>query len=78
MDLPERSFEGGLHIQAEHIHFQEGIPPYQPISCSPLAGEKEYFRSLLQKHQGNRSAVARELGVARSSLIYRLKRYGLA
>jgi transcriptional regulator of acetoin/glycerol metabolism len=31
----------------------------------------------MAKHQGRKSAVARELGVNRSTLYYRLKKFGL-
>lgn len=40
--------------------------------------EREALRSLLERHGENRSALARELGVPRTSLHYRLRRAGLA
>ena len=41
------------------------------------AAERELLSEMLRRHNGNRSAVARELGLSRSGLIYRLKRLGL-
>jgi len=42
-----------------------------------LAREKEQLQEAMVRHGGNRSAIARELGLARSTLIYKLKRHGL-
>ena len=39
--------------------------------------ERAWLLAALRKHGDNRSAVARELGMARSSLLYKLRRYGL-
>ncbi len=39
--------------------------------------ERAWLIAALKKHGENRSAVARELGMARSSLLYKLRRYGL-
>ena len=65
----------GKHIDAKGIEFQDLIPkPLQPI---PTNNEKKYIEQLLSKYNGNRSAVARELGLSRSTLLYRLKRYEL-
>jgi transcriptional regulator with AAA-type ATPase domain/pSer/pThr/pTyr-binding forkhead associated (FHA) protein len=39
--------------------------------------EAIYLRTLIQKHNGNRSAMARELGLPRTTLLYKLQRLGL-
>lgn len=40
--------------------------------------ERYYLLELMTKHNGNRSSMARELGVARTTLMYRMKRAGLS
>ena len=39
--------------------------------------ERRLLQEALIRHKGNRSAVARELGIARSTLHYKLRRFGL-
>jgi transcriptional regulator with PAS, ATPase and Fis domain len=39
--------------------------------------EKGYIQSVLDKHNANRSAAARELGIARSTLHYKMKKLGI-
>ena len=71
-----RSFVvSGLEISAEDIDFQQLLP--NRLHPKKEENEERYLRFVLDKHGGNRSAVARELGLSRSTLIYRLKRYGL-
>jgi DNA-binding NtrC family response regulator len=43
-----------------------------------LALSRDAFERMLQKHGGNLNAVARELGCARSSVYYNLRKWGLA
>jgi two-component system NtrC family response regulator len=49
------------------------ILPEEPISLPDL--EREIVLKALEKHQGNRSAAARYLGVPRHVLLYRLLKY---
>ncbi len=64
---------GGGHIQAKHIslrtvRFQDSVR-----RADPGGFDKENLKEMLKRHRGNRSAVARELGIARTTLLYRLK-----
>ncbi len=61
------------------------MPPMAPMPPMPPEGllardepERATLQALLDRHGDNRSAVARELGVPRTSLNYRLRRAGLA
>jgi len=64
-----------------------GRPLAQTIDAAPAPtvseptdveeAERAWLLAALRKHGDNRSAVARELGMARSSLLYKLRRYGL-
>ena len=52
--------------------------PMARVARSPLAlDEAERIRSVLEKHAGNRIAAARELGISRTTLWRKIKRYGL-
>ena len=44
---------------------------------SPTEAERYYLMELMNKHNGNRAAMAREIGVARTTLLYRMRRVGL-
>ena len=49
-----------------------------PIGKGTLKdAEKGYIQSVLDKHNANRSAAARELGIARSTLHYKMKKLGI-
>jgi transcriptional regulator with PAS, ATPase and Fis domain len=39
--------------------------------------ERAFIASVLRKHGDNRSSAARELGLARSSLIYKMRKLGM-
>jgi DNA-binding NtrC family response regulator len=39
--------------------------------------EREMVEAAIRRHGGNRTHAARELGIARSTLIYKLRRWGL-
>ena len=39
--------------------------------------ERDYLASVLRRHGDNRSAAARELGIARSTLHYKIRKLGL-
>ena len=64
-------------VQFSPWSFPAGVVDQRSSANVLAAAEKEQLRQALAKHQGNRSAIARELGVARSTLIYKLQRHGL-
>lgn len=66
----------GSIIQKEDIKLQE--LQMQPLVKAAPKDEEKFFVQLLKKHNGNRSAAAREIGISRTTLLYRLKRYGLS
>jgi transcriptional regulator with AAA-type ATPase domain len=71
-----RSFVlSGNVIDAADLQFQNLKP--RNLQSNRIENEERHFIQLLEKHKGNRSAVARELGLSRSTFMYRLKRYGL-
>ena len=50
----------------------------RPVAASVLERmERKTLREVLQSHGGNVTAAARTLGISRSRLRYRLKKYGL-
>ena len=61
--------KAGIQLQELHI---------QPLQNNERKNEEKFFVQLLKKHNGNRSAAAREIGISRTTLLYRLKRYGLS
>ncbi len=70
--------DGGV-VRPEHLPF-DAVP--EPIgACNyevALTGfRRRLFRSALQRHQGNRSATARELGISRQTLLYHIRTLGL-
>ncbi len=84
---------GGPRIDPHHLSFHSLARPPRPRNQGrPIApvleslgvehteieeAERAFLIAALKKHGENRSAVARELGLARSSLLYKLRRYGL-
>jgi transcriptional regulator with AAA-type ATPase domain len=78
---------GGTVILPEFIQFSpwsyDSLPPTAAagLVAEPNNALMDSERALLQacseRLQGNRSAMSRELGVARSTLIYKLRKYGL-
>lgn len=58
-------------IQLQELHMQ-------PFPKDNIENEEKFFVQLLKKHNGNRSAAARALGISRTTFLYRLKRYGLS
>lgn len=78
---------GGSVILPEFIQFSpwsyESLPPATApeVVAEPnnalMDSEKALLQACSERHQGNRSAMSRELGVARSTLIYKLRKYGL-
>ena len=67
----------GPNIRKEGITIQGNTAISSP-SFGVGQFEASYLKSLLFRYGGNRSAVARELGLARTTLLYRLKKHGLA
>jgi len=72
----------GPRITESSLSFHSLSAP-APVRATAAAGmgsdatEREFLSGVLRRHSGNRSAVARELGLSRSGLIYRMKRLGL-
>ncbi len=70
----------GPRVTAEALTFHSlGGPAPTPQSAEGDgdATEPEVHARVRRRHDGNRSSVARELGLSRSGLIYRMKRLGL-
>ena len=69
----------GPRIDAPALSFHQLAPA--PAPRAPAwdegASEKAYLKAVLERHGGNRSATARELGVARSTLHHKLRKHGL-
>lgn len=74
---------GGPQIDVTDLSFHQlGVAP---AGRGPVArrgsldeAEKTYLLGVLERHGDNRSAAARELGIARSTLHYKMRKYGLA
>jgi transcriptional regulator with PAS, ATPase and Fis domain len=74
---------GGPRIDVEHLSFHRIHPGHGPshagaVGASIEAQEKAFILAALSRHGDNRSAAARELGVARSTLHYKMKKFGIA
>ena len=71
---------GGPRITRENLSFFT-LRPKERVPAPDLhrmkSSEKGYLEEVLQRHNGNRAAAARELGIARSTLLGRLKRLGI-
>ena len=70
---------GGPRIDHRSLRFhvtEEGsmIGSNAPNRGTLKDAEKRYIQSVLDKNDGNRSASARELGLARSTLHYKMKK----
>jgi DNA-binding NtrC family response regulator len=73
---------GGARVDAKTLQFHS-------IGSTPMAGsgpiaqgtlkdaERSYIQVVLDKNDGNRSAAARELGLARSTLHYKMNKLGI-
>ena len=75
---------GGARIDVGELTFHQlgsgltGAVPAEGVDRNRLEeAERGYIMAILQKHGDNRSAAARELGVARSTLHYKLRKLGL-
>jgi len=71
----------GPRIDAEALSFHDLGPPVtpRPVADPQTLGEaeREYILGVLSQYGENRSAAARALGLARSSLHYKMKKYGI-
>lgn len=68
----------GNVIRAAHLLFQTWASDPAPPPASALDdAERQAVRDALLRHGGNRTRAARDLGVPRSSLLYRIRRLGL-
>ena len=76
----------GPAIEPQSLSFHDlaprSMPNEQPVAAgsgpaSLEEAERSYIVSVLRKHGENRSAAAREIGIARSSLHYKMKRLGI-
>jgi two-component system NtrC family response regulator len=54
-----------------------GAPAEEAMPASLFEAEKKMIAAALARARGNRSAAARELGVPRHVLLYRLKKFGI-
>jgi two-component system response regulator FlrC len=68
--------EGGL-IAPEYLAFQEDARPAITRTMRLDALEKQMIEHALHECRGNKSEVARRLGLTRTQLYHRLARYGL-
>ena len=73
---------GGPRIDKKSLQFH--VIDTNPMAAVELPGrgtlkdaEKSYIQAVLDKHDGNRSAAARELGLARSTLHYKMKKLNI-
>jgi len=72
----------GPEIDADDLDFgQRPLPEREPPRLlDPALAEMERKRleDAMEKHHGHKSDVARELGINRSTLYYRLRKHGIA
>jgi transcriptional regulator with AAA-type ATPase domain len=73
---------GGNPIEPEHLSFNpwafEDEPPAIPGRNLIDEQEKTALIRALRRHAGNRTKAAQELGIPRSSLLYKMKRLGVS
>jgi transcriptional regulator with GAF, ATPase, and Fis domain len=75
----------GANLEADDLDFGRRLQSLHvslPASATDLPGqleeiEKRRLMEAMAKHKGRKSDVARELGINRSTLYYRLKKFGL-
>jgi two-component system response regulator GlrR len=74
---------GGTRIQSEYLSFHlletnPTAPAPVPVAGQTLKDtERQTLERVLRRHDQNRSAAARELGIARSTLLYKMKKHGM-
>ena len=71
------------------VRIEPGALQFHAISAAEASGsrlpdkgtlkdaERDFIQATLDRHDGNRSAAARELGVARSTLHYKMNKLGI-
>jgi transcriptional regulator with PAS, ATPase and Fis domain len=73
---------GGPGIEVSSLSFHQLSSSSEPEPLVQLAfvdnAERAYIAQVIRRNGGNRSAAARELGMARSTLLYKLRKYGFA
>lgn len=72
---------GGPRIDVSSITFHQIGAPETALAVDAGSldeAEKAYLLTVLQRHGENRSSAARELGIARSTLHYKLRKHGLS
>ena len=72
----------GVRIEPGALHFHalssvEATSSRLPDKGTLKDAERDFIESTLDRHDGNRSAAARELGVARSTLHYKMNKLGI-
>ena len=73
---------GGPKIGVDFLSFHDLGARRKPAAPAPSTNtlddaERGYIVDVMQRHGDNRSTAARELGIARSTLQYKLKKYGM-
>ena len=71
VDAKSLSFTPAMHGEELTLSGEDGV--YEVSRQNELA----VFRNALGKHGGNRTAAARELGLPRTTFLYKLRRLGL-
>jgi transcriptional regulator with PAS, ATPase and Fis domain len=73
---------GGPRMETDHLSFHSlrATTP-EPSLQAPQTGqtlkdrERQTLETVLRRHNQNRSAAARELGIARSTLLYKMNKH---
>ena len=69
---------GGNPILPDHLQFQAGSFEASPLLLSDSDDpERALILTARQRSRGNRTAAARVLGLARTSLLYKMRRFGI-
>lgn len=66
------------HLPAELLGDAKPVMPTRRDPVSDAADEESRIKAALVKHRGNQTRAARELGIDRTTLWRKLKRYGLS
>jgi len=65
------------HLPGDCGYWLKTAPRPQTMLCTLASEEAERIHLTLKRHGGNRQATARELGISRSTLWRKTKKYGL-
>ena len=73
---------GGPRMDTKDLSFHALTSPNASAHTAPVGQtlkdtEKQTLERVLRRHNQNRSAAARELGIARSTLLYKMKKHGI-